>query len=68
MTPLTLSQLWERSLELFLGGFKFLLQAGMCFARIAAMHVKFVGDHLAYWTMRISEWVDEYEPVRMDRA
>lgn len=66
MRPITLSQLWQRSLELWFCGFKLLLQAAMCFARIVAMHAKFAGDHIAYWTARASEAVDEYEPVRME--
>lgn len=67
MNQLTLTQLWTRTLELWFTGVKCLLQAAMCFARIVAIHAKFAGDHIAYWTLRASEFVDEYEPVRMER-
>jgi hypothetical protein len=65
MSPLTLTDLFNRSLELWLEGLKLLLQGVMCFARIIGIHAKFGGDLIAGWTLRASQWVEDWQPVRM---
>lgn len=63
--PLTLSELWNRTVELFFLAFKLILQGLFCFARIFAIHVRFVGMHVSNGIVRASEWVDDWQPVRM---
>lgn len=63
--PLTLDELLHRSLELFFGGCKLILQAAMCFARIAAIHVRFVSVRLTDAVLAASEYIDRWEPVRL---